>query len=103
MLDNIVKERLEKEELEKQSKDREFLLQKIRLELKSLKVQQVNSGSVVETSFSQNFQKWMPKFNLQTDEISLFLELFERQAKVMQIPKERWISHRISVLHREIN
>lgn len=45
----------------------------------------------------------MPKFNLQMDEIILFLELFEGQAQVIQIPEERWVSYVISILSTEIN
>ncbi|GFT33470.1 retrovirus-related Pol polyprotein from transposon 17.6 [Trichonephila clavipes] len=40
----------------------------------------------------------MPKFNLKNDDISLFLELFERQAKVLQLPKDQWVTYLIGVL-----
>ncbi|GFX56827.1 retrovirus-related Pol polyprotein from transposon 17.6 [Trichonephila clavipes] len=45
----------------------------------------------------------MPKFKLKNDDISLFLELFERQAKVLQLPKDPWVTYLIGVLPVEIN
>ncbi|GFU51527.1 retrovirus-related Pol polyprotein from transposon 17.6 [Trichonephila clavipes] len=45
----------------------------------------------------------MPKFNLRNDDISLFLELFERQAKVLQMPRDQWVTYLIGVLPVEIN
>ncbi|GBO30025.1 hypothetical protein AVEN_146706-1 [Araneus ventricosus] len=45
----------------------------------------------------------MPRFNIQTDDMGLFLELFERQAKFAQIPNGRWVSYLIGILPTEIN
>ncbi|GFS74651.1 retrovirus-related Pol polyprotein from transposon 17.6 [Trichonephila clavipes] len=45
----------------------------------------------------------MPKFNLRNDDISLFLELFETQAKVLQLPRDQWVTYLIGVLPVEIN
>ncbi|GFX39373.1 retrovirus-related Pol polyprotein from transposon 17.6 [Trichonephila clavipes] len=45
----------------------------------------------------------MPKFNLRNVDISLFLECFERQAKVLQLPRDQWVTYLIGVLPVEIN
>ena len=114
MLDSIISERTENENLErqnkerefelaKQHKEREFELEKQRIELEFLKLKQGSLDVGIDSPFNQNFQKIMPKFNLQTDEISLFLELFERQAKAMKISQDRWVSHLIGILPTEIN
>ena len=58
------------------------------------------STLVIDSTFSQNFQKLMPKFNVKTD-MGLFLELFERQ--VMKIPKNLRVSYLIGTLPTEIN
>lgn len=106
--ENLEKEMRDREyELLKQEKDREFELEKKRLELECLKAKQGidsnSSTSVIDTTFSQNFQKLMPKFNSKTDDISLFLEIFERQVKVLKIPSDRWVSYLIGTLPIEIN
>ena len=107
LCENTISARLEKEREERQSKEREFELEKQRLELECLKMKQgINSNastSVIDSTFNQNFQKLMPKFNVKTDDMCLFLELFERQVKVMKIPKDLWVSYLIGTLPTEIN
>ncbi|GFU82144.1 hypothetical protein TNCV_4465951 [Trichonephila clavipes] len=58
-------------------------------------VKEKNGG---KTAFNQNFQKLMPKFVLKSDDISLFLKLFERKAKVLQLPKDQRVTYLIGVL-----
>ncbi|GBM95575.1 hypothetical protein AVEN_207038-1 [Araneus ventricosus] len=109
MLDAIADERVEKEELERQNEERAFELEKQnkelekqRIELECLRVKQGSAESVVE-SFNQNFQKLMLRFNIQTDNMGLLLELFEKQAEFAQIPNGRWVSYLIGILLTEIN
>lgn len=40
---------------------------------------------------------------MKTDDISLLLELFERHAKVLKLPKEQWVSYLIGILLAVIN
>ncbi|GFV68333.1 retrovirus-related Pol polyprotein from transposon 17.6 [Trichonephila clavipes] len=63
----------------------------------------VVTKSVSETALHRNFQKLMPKFNLKNDDISLFLEIFERQAKVLQFSKDQWVTYLIGILPVEVN
>ncbi|GFT29826.1 retrovirus-related Pol polyprotein from transposon 17.6 [Trichonephila clavipes] len=109
LLETVMNERMESENLERQTLAWEVQLEKETRErefqLECLKVKQstVVTKSVGEAAFNQNFQKLMPKFNLKNDDISLFLELFERQAKVLHLPKDQWVTYLIRVLPVEVN
>ncbi|GFV87096.1 hypothetical protein TNCV_5113141 [Trichonephila clavipes] len=73
----------EEVQLERETQEREFQPECLRVKQSTV----IKSDG--ETAFNQNFQKLMPKFNLKNDDISLFLELFGRQAKVLQLPKDQ--------------
>ncbi|GFT43958.1 uncharacterized protein TNCV_1822081 [Trichonephila clavipes] len=104
LLESVVNERMESENLERQTLASEVQLEKetwereFQLECLRVKRDTVVTKSIGETAFNQIFQKLMHKFNLKNDDISLFLELFERQAKVLQLPKDQWVTYLISVL-----
>ncbi|GFV77877.1 retrovirus-related Pol polyprotein from transposon 17.6 [Trichonephila clavipes] len=109
LLETAVNERMESENLERQTLAWEVQLEKdtrereFQLECLRVKRDTVVTKSVGETAFNQNFQKRMPKFNLKNYDISLFLELFERQAKVLQLSKDQWMTYLIGVLPVEVN
>ncbi|GBN81660.1 hypothetical protein AVEN_217038-1 [Araneus ventricosus] len=44
----------------------------------------------------------MPRFNPKEDDVSLFLVLFERQARIMNIPAENQVTQLISLLPPDI-
>ncbi|GFY22844.1 uncharacterized protein TNCV_2181051 [Trichonephila clavipes] len=50
---------------------------------------------------SNELNKLLPKFDMKED-ISLYLILFERQACMMNVPKEFWFSHLLGLLPQEI-
>ncbi|GFU52808.1 retrovirus-related Pol polyprotein from transposon 17.6 [Trichonephila clavipes] len=95
LLETVMNER--EDQLERETREREFQLECLRIK------QSTVIKSEGETAFNQNFQKLMPKFNLRNDDISLFLELFKRQAKVLQLPRDQWVTYLIGVLPVEIN
>ncbi|GFX16130.1 hypothetical protein TNCV_4703861 [Trichonephila clavipes] len=74
LLETVVNERMESENLERQTLAWEVQLEKEtrkrEFQLKCLRVKQdtVVTKSVGETAFNQNFQKLMPKFNFKKDE-----------------------------------
>ncbi|GFU20216.1 retrovirus-related Pol polyprotein from transposon 17.6 [Trichonephila clavipes] len=74
LLETVMSERMDGErtevQLERETREREFQLECLRVKQRTV----IKSDG--ETAFNQNFQKLMPKFNLKTDDISLFLELF---------------------------
>ncbi|GFS73588.1 SCAN box domain-containing protein [Trichonephila clavipes] len=57
-----------------------------------------------ERQHSNTFElhKLLPRFKAKEDDISLFLVLFERQAKMNRISKENWVPQLISVLPPDI-
>lgn len=99
---SIVNERMEKEALQKEERDRAFELEKMQLELSSTgttaNTESRNSG----TTYRMDLHKVLPQFNPKDGDICWFLVSFERQAKMMKIPKEFWVGHLISVLPSEI-
>ena len=99
------KEREEKEkEREEKEKERAFELEKHRLEIELRTTSSENGSTRSTETFSKiELQKIVPKFNAKSDDISLFLELFERQAKVLQVPPEKWVTQLIGVLPPEIS
>ncbi|GFW29669.1 hypothetical protein TNCV_3935361 [Trichonephila clavipes] len=78
LLETVLNERMESENLEKQTLAREVQLEKktrereFQLECLRVKQNTVVTKSVGETTLNQNFQKLMPKCNLKNDDISLF-------------------------------
>ncbi|GFX75712.1 transposon Ty3-I Gag-Pol polyprotein [Trichonephila clavipes] len=50
---------------------------------------------------SNELNKLLPKFDMKED-ISLYLILFERQACMMNVPKEFWVSHLLGILPQDI-
>ncbi|GFU32638.1 retrovirus-related Pol polyprotein from transposon 17.6 [Trichonephila clavipes] len=106
LLETVMSERMESENLEVQTLAREDQIKREEREFQ-LECLRIKQSTVIksegETAFNQNFEKLMPKFNLRNDDISLFLELFERQAKVLQLPRDQWVTYLIGVLPVEIN
>ncbi|GFU55126.1 uncharacterized protein TNCV_426311 [Trichonephila clavipes] len=49
-----------------------------------------------------DLHKLIPKCDSKFDDISLFLISFERQAKILNLPKICWVTHLISILPSEI-
>ncbi|GFV39555.1 hypothetical protein TNCV_1367961 [Trichonephila clavipes] len=97
LLETVMNERMESENLEVQTLAREDQLERETWEREfQLECLRIKQNTVIksegETAFNQNFQKLMPKFNLRNDDISLFLELFERQVKVLQLPRDQWVT-----------
>ncbi|GFS99795.1 uncharacterized protein TNCV_1062551 [Trichonephila clavipes] len=108
LLETVVNERVEIENLERQTLawevqlDKETREREFPLECLRVKRDTVVTKSVDETAFNQNFQKLITKFNLKNDR-SLFLELFERQAKILQLSKDQWVTYLIGVLPVGVN
>ncbi|GFX92676.1 retrovirus-related Pol polyprotein from transposon 412 [Trichonephila clavipes] len=107
MLDNIVDERksLEIEALKKIEREDKFLADQRAFELEKLKLQAQNPPASVGNS-SQMYSNPMrldlktvlPTFIPDKDDISLFLTMFERQMKLLNVPADFWVSHLIGVL-----
>ncbi|GFY07450.1 retrovirus-related Pol polyprotein from transposon 297 [Trichonephila clavipes] len=115
MLSVIVEERTEKEkqkaaELEEkqkavvvaQQREREFELEKIKILLEMQKLSQapVTSQQLEDPKLELNII--IPRFNSKKDEIGLFLTIFERQAKFLNIHEKTWTAYLIGSLPPDI-
>ncbi|GFV95689.1 CCHC-type domain-containing protein [Trichonephila clavipes] len=86
----ILEERFERESKEKIQQQREFELEKMRLEIERSRFDSENL-SPLKTSVS-DLIKIIPNFDIRDGDIVLFLTLFERQAKRIGVEKTRWVS-----------
>ncbi|GBO37425.1 hypothetical protein AVEN_199235-1 [Araneus ventricosus] len=86
----IVDERIE---MEKEQSRREFELEKLRITTSQ------SSGSV-KTKIE--LRHLINKFEERDNDISLYLQLFERQAKWAQIDKKDWVCHLLALLPYDI-
>ncbi|GFX77452.1 retrovirus-related Pol polyprotein from transposon 297 [Trichonephila clavipes] len=93
----ILEERFERESEEKiarqlaiEQQQREFELEKMRLEIERSRFDSENL-SLLKTSVS-DLIKIIPNFDIRDGDIVLFLTLFERQAKRIGVEKTNWVS-----------
>ncbi|GFV48800.1 transposon Tf2-6 polyprotein [Trichonephila clavipes] len=111
MLDNIVDERksLEIDALKKIEREDKFLADQRAFELEKLKLQAQNPPASVGNSSQMDsnpmrldLKTVLPTFIPDKDDISLFLTMFERQIKLLNVPADFWVSHLIGVLPSDI-
>ncbi|GBM59302.1 hypothetical protein AVEN_60648-1 [Araneus ventricosus] len=92
----------EKEAREERERVRAFELQKLELEVRAGRAQRVESMQIPDQPVKIRMHDVTPRFNPNDDDISLFLVLFERQAKIMNIPAENQVAQLISLLPPDI-
>ncbi|GBM94055.1 hypothetical protein AVEN_124556-1 [Araneus ventricosus] len=99
-------EREKKEEREREERERKraraFELQKLELEVRAASAQPVESRHIPDQPAKIRMHDVMPRFNPKEDDVSLFLVLFERQAKIMNILAENQVTQLISFLPPDI-
>ena len=88
-----------REEQEKQKREHEFELERIRLENERFKIEPNSSENKVNT---YELTKIVPKFEMKDGDIVLFLTLFERQAKRINVEKSNWVSALLALMPSEI-
>ncbi|GFX30234.1 homeotic protein female sterile [Trichonephila clavipes] len=99
MYEGIVEERKERELLEERKRRNNLELEKLRTVAQiGLNQEILNKNNRTP---SNELNKLLPKFDMKED-ISLYLILFERQACMMNVSKEFWVSHLIGLLPQEI-
>ncbi|KAF8783446.1 hypothetical protein HNY73_013605 [Argiope bruennichi] len=103
VLEGIVERRQEKENLERREKERQFELEKIKLQT-SIETQSLMSeNNEMNTKHnSSELQKILQKFDSKNDDISLYLVIFERQAKRLRIDKTDWVTQLMPLLPSEV-
>ncbi|GFX73905.1 SCAN box domain-containing protein [Trichonephila clavipes] len=120
MLDNIVDERksLEIEALKKIEREdalkkieredkcladqRAFELEKLKLQAQNPPASVGNSSQMDSNPMRLDLKTILPTFIPYKDDISLFLTMFERQMKLLNVPADFWVSHLIGVLPSDI-
>ncbi|GBN29543.1 hypothetical protein AVEN_54980-1 [Araneus ventricosus] len=103
-----IEDRRRREQMEIEDKRRreqmEFELQKLRLENERCRSE---SDRVVTAEFSAkpkiDLHTILQKFDPRSNDISLYLILFERQAKRAEIQKKYWVSYLIGLLPSEMS
>ncbi|GFX43154.1 uncharacterized protein TNCV_2711981 [Trichonephila clavipes] len=99
MYEGIVEERKERELLEERKRRDNLELEKLRIEAQIGLNQKILSRN--NRTPCNELNKLLPKFDMK-ENISLYLILFERQACMMNVPKEFWVSHLLGLLPQEI-
>ncbi|GBM36270.1 hypothetical protein AVEN_168809-1 [Araneus ventricosus] len=91
------------------SNDREETERKIELEcdrqyeLEKLKLQPQSGMSSLNSSFREkkvatSLKSVMYKFDMENSDMTLYLNLFERQAKMAEIEETEWVNHLLGLL-----
>ncbi|GFS29350.1 uncharacterized protein NPIL_586341 [Nephila pilipes] len=75
----------------------EFDVQKLRLENERIRMNETTNSELVVKS-KVELQNFLPKFDPKNNDISLYLVLFEKQAKRVEIKRENLTSHLIGLL-----
>ncbi|GFX43776.1 uncharacterized protein TNCV_4110551 [Trichonephila clavipes] len=83
----IVSNRIDEENKQKEQILREFELQKIRLQNETQRV--VGPQTLPQTKIE--LKKLLPTFNPEVDNMDLFLTLFERQMKLLDLGEDLWV------------
>lgn len=104
--DRLAQEARQLEECEerKRREDQEFELQKLRLQ-NELNLNSMNAGHGESTRAFRpklDLRDLIQRFDPATNDVNLYLILFERQARRAEIPKEFWASHLIGFLPYDI-
>ncbi|GFY01516.1 uncharacterized protein TNCV_2607031 [Trichonephila clavipes] len=87
IFEGIVSNRIDEENQQKEETLREFELQKIGLQNETQRV--VNPQTLPQTKIE--LKKLLPTFNPEVDNLDLFLTLFERQMKLLDLSEDLWV------------
>ncbi|GFV75072.1 uncharacterized protein TNCV_4121901 [Trichonephila clavipes] len=94
----IVSNRIDEENKQKEQTLREFELQKIRLQNETQRV--VGPQTLPQTK--TELKKLLPTFNPEVDNMDLFLTLFERQMKLLDLGEDLWVPYLIGALPSDV-
>ncbi|GFS96617.1 retrovirus-related Pol polyprotein from transposon 297 [Trichonephila clavipes] len=85
-----------------QQREREFELEKMKIQLERQKLSQAPVTSQQLENPKLELNRIIPRFNSKENEISLYMTIFERQAKFLNIPEKTWTAYLIGSLPPEI-
>ncbi|GFV11919.1 uncharacterized protein TNCV_109671 [Trichonephila clavipes] len=97
IFERIISNRIDEENKQKEQTLREFELQKIRLQNETQRV-------VGPQTLPQKIElkKLLPTFNPEVDNMDLFLTLFERQMKLLDLGEDLWVPYLIGALPSDV-
>ncbi|GFX42516.1 hypothetical protein TNCV_1520791 [Trichonephila clavipes] len=98
IFEGIVSNRVDEENKQKEQTLREFELQKIRLQNETQRV--VGPQTLHQTKIE--LKKLLPTFNPEVDNMDLFLTLFERQMKLLDLGEDLWVPYLIGALPSDV-
>ncbi|GFV72540.1 retrovirus-related Pol polyprotein from transposon 17.6 [Trichonephila clavipes] len=85
-----------------QQREREFELEKMKIQLQMHKLSQAPVTSQQLENLKLELNRIIPRFNSKEDEMGLYLTIFERQAKFLNIPENTWTAYLIGSLPPDI-
>lgn len=97
-------ENLAREEKEKE-KEKNFELEKLRLQIEAQKLVQptpILNSTPLNTQANFQFKRLIPDFDPKEDDFGLFINLFERQLKFLKVEKENWVAYLLGVLPNDV-
>ncbi|GFQ99231.1 uncharacterized protein TNCT_701291 [Trichonephila clavata] len=89
IFEGIVSDRIDEEREQKEQQLREFELQKIRLQNETQRV----VGLQTPPQAKLELKKRLPTFNSEVDNMDLFLTLFGRQMKLLDLGEDLWVPY----------
>ncbi|GFS74237.1 retrovirus-related Pol polyprotein from transposon 297 [Trichonephila clavipes] len=85
-----------------QQREREIELEKMKIQLEMQKLSQAPVTSQQLENPKLELNRIIPRFNSKEDEMGLYLTIFERQAKFLNIPEKTWTAYLIGSLPTDI-
>ncbi|GFT43624.1 transposon Ty3-I Gag-Pol polyprotein [Trichonephila clavipes] len=85
-----------------QQRQREFELEKMKIQLEMQKLSQVPITSQQLENPKLELDRIIPRFNSKEDEMGIYLTIFERQVKFLNIPERAWTAYLIGSLPPDI-
>ncbi|GFX69851.1 retrovirus-related Pol polyprotein from transposon 297 [Trichonephila clavipes] len=85
-----------------QHREREFELEKMKIQLEMQKLSQAPITSQQLDNPKVELNRIIPRFNSKEDEMGLYLTIFERQVKFLNIPEKTWTAYLIGSLPPDI-
>ncbi|GFW29747.1 retrovirus-related Pol polyprotein from transposon 297 [Trichonephila clavipes] len=85
-----------------QQREREFELEKMKIQLEMQKLSQAPVTSQQLENPKLELNRIIPRFNSKEHEMGLYLTIFERQAKFLNIPEKTWTAYLIGSLPPDI-
>lgn len=96
-------EEMRKEEQTRQDKEREFELQKLKLNLEVQKNSVDGLSNMSDDDIPKyELKKLIPSFDPNAGDIALYLNIFERQLKFLKLPETKWVAYLIGLLPAEM-